>query len=105
MKKRPKTKAQLFAEYSSGKDFRKAAEKAMRTGEVVAIRETGSSHFVVIFADGSEQSVPNHQEIATGTRWAILKSFMAAGVITLGVILLIYLAAQSFSLANAILGA
>ena len=73
-----KDSRQLFNKYKSGKDFIKAAEKSEN---VVSIRQGKGDHVIVTAKNGKSIPVPMHREIATGTRWNLIKFFVKAGII------------------------
>ena len=76
---------QLFNKYKGGPELRRAAEKGISKGTVARIREGKGDHFIVYPADKRYDPipVPNHREIATGTRIEIIKKFVEAGIILL----------------------
>ena len=73
-----KDSRQLFNKYKSGKDFIKAAEKSEN---VVSIRQGKGDHVIIRVKGYKPESIPMHKEIATGTRWNLIKFFVKAGII------------------------
>ena len=73
-----KDKRQLFNEYKSGQDFLRAAQKS---DKVVSIRQGKGDHVIIRVKGYKPESIPMHKEIATGTRWKLIKFFLKAGII------------------------